>query len=173
MSSMPGFSSSEWGWGCFVSVFDSTDPTDHDTGIVAEPLHFRFLWSPRFATMEHSWANAGWSFCWHHYSRQHRGTCQIHGGHHGHHQRPGTGSSCWHGELYFPSQPSTPWAWRYTPLECLRWAPDHQHREALMVHQCSRESASSTRMKGSGISTEPSCSPTATPNSSLYWPLPP
>ena len=25
-------------------------------------------------------------------------------------------SSCWHGALYFPWQPSMPWAWRYTPL---------------------------------------------------------
>ena len=34
--------------------------------------------------------STGWSFCWHYYSRQHRGTCQISGGHPGHHQRPGT-----------------------------------------------------------------------------------
>ena len=48
--------------------------------------------------------STGWSFCRHHYSnsRQHRSTCQIAGGHPGHHQRPGTWpSSCWHGALTF------------------------------------------------------------------------
>ena len=61
-----------------------------------------------------------WSFCRHHYSRQQRGTCQISGGHPGHHQRLGTwSSSCWHRVL---CQPSVPWAWRYTPLGCLRWS---------------------------------------------------
>ena len=37
----------------------ATDPTDHGTVIAAEPPHFGFLWLPRFATMEHSWANVG------------------------------------------------------------------------------------------------------------------
>ena len=35
----------------------------------------------------------------------------------------------------------------------------------------SRERASSTRMNSSGLRTEPWCTPTATPNSSLYWPF--
>ena len=41
------------------SVFDATNPMDYDTVIVAQPPQLGFLWSPRFATMEHSRANAG------------------------------------------------------------------------------------------------------------------
>ena len=90
----------------------------------------------------------GWSFCQQHYSRQHKGTCQISGGHPGHHQRPNTWSySCWYGALYFPCEPSKPWAWRCFPLGCTQWAPGHQHREAAMVHQCETHAcASITRM---------------------------
>ena len=105
--------------------------------------------------------------------RQHRGTCQISGGLAITMQRPGTcSSSCWHRALYFP-WPFTPWAWRYTPFGCPRWAPGHQRRGTTMVHQClnSRDSASSTRMKSSGQRTEPWCTPTPTPNSPLYWTL--
>ena len=51
--------------------------------------------------------------------------------------RPGTWSfSCWHGALCFSYQPSTPWAWRYTPPGCLRWAPGHQRKEVSTAHQC-------------------------------------
>ena len=35
----------------------------------------------------------------------------------------------------------------------------------------SRDSTSSSRMKSSGLRTEPWCTPTPTPNSPLYWPL--
>ena len=42
----------------------------------------------------------------------------------GQHWSPRTrSSSCWHGTLYFPCQPSMPSAWRYTPPGCPRWAP--------------------------------------------------
>ena len=42
-----------------VSLSDATDPTDHCKVIAAESPQLGFLWSPRFATMEHSQANAG------------------------------------------------------------------------------------------------------------------
>ena len=79
-----------------------------------------------------------WPSCYRHLcSRQHRDTFLILFGHHGQHQRPWTwSSSCWHGALYFPFQPSIPWAWRYNPRGCLQWARGHQHREATMAHQC-------------------------------------
>ena len=41
------------------SVFDATDPTDNGTVIAAELPELVFLWSPCFATMDHSRANAG------------------------------------------------------------------------------------------------------------------
>ena len=46
-----------WRWCCFVSVFDATDPADLATVIAPEPLHFRVVWSPCFAT--DSRANVG------------------------------------------------------------------------------------------------------------------
>ena len=57
MSSMSSFSSNEAVG--VLSVSDSTDPMDHGTVIAAKLPQFGFLWSPRFATMEHSWLNAG------------------------------------------------------------------------------------------------------------------
>ena len=109
-----------------------------------------------------------WIFCQQHYSRQHRATCKISGGHHGHHQRPGAwSSSCWHGALYFPCQPSIPWAWvSAMGTRSSAWRSSHC-TPVLNSH----ESASSTRMKNSVLRTEPWCKPTRTPNSSLYWPL--
>ena len=63
-------------------------------------------------------------------------TCQISWKHHGQHWRPRTWSfSCWHGALYFPWQPSMPWAWTYTPPGCPRWALGQQYRGAPMAHQ--------------------------------------
>ena len=46
------------------------------------------------------------------------------------------------------------------------WRSSHSPPE-----QNSRESTSSTRMKSSGLRTEPWCTPTPMPNPSLYWPL--
>ena len=56
---------------------------------------------------------------------------------------------------------------------CLRWAQCHQHKRSSHSTpvQNSCESASSTRMKSSELRTDPWCTPTPMPNSSLYWPL--
>ena len=58
ISLMPSFCSSQ-AEGVLSLVFDAADPTDHGTVIAAKPLHFRVIWSPRFATMEHSRVNTG------------------------------------------------------------------------------------------------------------------
>ena len=58
ISLMPSFCSSQ-AEGVLSLVFDAADPTDHGTVIAVKLLHFRVIWSPRFATMEHSRANTG------------------------------------------------------------------------------------------------------------------
>ena len=58
-SSMPSFCNSEAEGVSSRAVFDATDPADHGTVTAAEPLRFRVIWSPRFATVEHSQVNAG------------------------------------------------------------------------------------------------------------------
>ena len=101
---------------------------------------------------------------------QHNGTCQISWGPQGQRLRPRTwSSSCFHGALYFPCQPSMPWAWGYTPSGCPRWAPGHQQRLAPMAHLC-RTRGSSTRIKNSGLRIKPWSTPTLRSHSSLYWP---
>ena len=87
-------------------------------------------------------------------------------------------SSCWHGALYFPRQPSLLWVWRYTNLGCSRWAPGHQRREAPPAHQCGTYTRAlpAPGWRVVMVRTEPWCTPTSTTptttaNSSLYWPL--
>ena len=88
-------------------------------------------------------ASTQWNCCRHPCSRQHRDTCLISVGHPGQHRRPWTCFfPCWHGALYFPCQPSMPWAWytlllgvctkhQVTSIEKLPW-----HISAELARQC-------------------------------------
>ena len=94
---------------------------------------------------------------------------QISWGHHGQHQKPGTwSSSCLHGALYFPCHPSVPWARRCIPPGFPQWTQRSFHSTPVR-NSC--KSASSTRMKSSGLRTEPWHTLTPIPNSTLYGPL--